>query len=109
MGGEVLGYARLHFLGERYAHALRLSRSILHEEDVLLRDRGIASALTVATYVRMKKLERAQRAMVQCLETSIKAASLLPIALLPKQVRNRVISLAQTVHLWPLLAESVGL
>ena len=107
--GENVGYARLHFLGGRYDRALLLSQSILSGEDVMPRERGMASALIVATYVRLNDEQLALRELGHCLEISANAATLLPIALLPKGVREKVIKLAQADKRWSALAESVGL
>lgn len=107
--GENLADARLHYMAGRYDRALRLSRSIFNKEDVIPRDRGIASALIVAAHMRLVDTEQAKRALVECLEVSINAATLLPIALLPKEVRESVIRLARTDPRWSRLAETVGL
>src|SRR5690625_3200385 len=106
---ESFGYARLHFLGGRYDRALRILHSLLNKEGVTPRVRGKSSALIVAIYVRLNDINKAENALAHCLEISIKAATLLPLALLPATVRNSVIKLAQEDHRWPRLAESDGL
>ena len=109
LAGELIGDARMQFLAGRYKPALRLSRSILNGEVATQRERGTASALIAAVYVHLRDKERAVSAVVQCLEISIKAATLLPIALLPKAVRFKIIELARTNPKWTELASSVDL
>lgn len=104
-----VSYARLHLIGGRFARTAVLSQAIAADDRATSPERATAHGLAAAAYDAEGDHDAALEQVRLCLSWCIASATLLPVALLPRSARERLLHHATETEMLQPLASALHL